>query len=85
MHMEKYICLYNGENLEEFLKIKSILMENNITYKQKIVRINDGWFKFFTLLFIVGTGSLGMNREHKLKYLLFIKHDDYEMVVRMIR
>ena len=80
--MEKQV-IYSGDSLENFLKVKRILKENNINYSDRIKR-NGSWINFLVQLFTVGTGSYGMNDEHKQYYYVYVYSDDYDKVEELL-
>lgn len=69
--------LYVGTSLEESLIIKRELNTNNIEYTSHI-KSADTWFNFLVRLFIVGTGSLGMNGERVTNYSIYVNSSDYD-------
>lgn len=68
--------LYHSHSLENFLLIKNKLKENKVAFKDRIKR-NDNWIRFFTQLFLTGTGSFGMNSEHKQSYYIYVCENDF--------
>ncbi len=76
--------LYKGESLEMFLSTKNVLKENKIEYKDRIKR-NDNWINFLTQLFVTGTGSYGMNNEHKQYYFVSVNEKDFDRAQQLIR
>lgn len=75
--------LYSGNSLEISLRIKNSLQARGINYSEGLKK-NDSWLRFFTQLFVVGTGSYGMNREHEIQYNIYVKHEDYDKAKQIL-
>ncbi len=77
-------CLIRTESLDEILKIKNLLNENGICYKEKI-NSGGGWAEFTSLLFFTGRGSYGTNSERRNAYALFVSKEDYEKADQLVK
>lgn len=76
--------LYTGTSLQSFLSIKRTLESNDIKFIDK-TKSNDSWFRFFVQIFAIGTGSYGMNREHEINYHIYVKHNDFNKALNLVK
>lgn len=82
--MAQDTCLIQTDSLDQILKIKNLLNENGIPYREK-VRSGGGWLEFVFLLFSTGRGSYGTNSGRKTSYSLFVSQEDYEKADRLVK
>ncbi len=68
--------LYITFNIEEMVRVRNILKDNNIEYDIKIFS-RDFWSRG-------RTGSFGINQSYNYEYKFYVKRSEYEKALHFI-
>lgn len=74
---------YNGDSLDDFLKIRSILEKNNIRYDTENT-LAGGTGRMIGSLLAFGRPASGLMDDHRQNFRIFIDESQYEKAKNLI-